>query len=143
MFDRQLPINTVNELLAAHGTRLRTLIGTTIDATWVGWDVARDEWFADEAVILKVGQTRLEIVCWKLDEIVLSWSGIDLGQPPRWVADWGSEFSLEWRRDGIAALQGVVGRSIVAINIVEYLYRTTTVQDRRNPANVGREHKAW
>jgi len=143
MFDRELSLDTVDGLLAAYGTRLKALIGTTIDATWVAWDIARDEWFADEAVIIKVGEIRLEIVCWKLSEIVLSWNAIDFSQPPRWVADWGSEFSLEWRRDGIPALRGAIGRTIVGINIVEYLYRTTVVQDRRNPANVGRKHEAW
>jgi hypothetical protein len=74
MFDRDLSIDTVDGLLKVHGARLSALIGKTIDRAWVAWDVARDEWFADEAVILEAGVTALEIVCWRLSDIVLSWN---------------------------------------------------------------------
>jgi hypothetical protein len=143
MFDRNLATDTVDGLLAAHRARLKGLIGATIDATWVAWNVGDDEWFADEAVIVEAGDVRLEIVCWKLSEIVLSWNAIDLSEPPRWVADWGRGFSLQWRRDATPVLRDAVGRAILGINIVECLHRMTVVQDRRNPTAVGRQHEAW
>lgn len=102
MFDRDLSLDTVDALLKAHGARLSTLLGKTIDRTWVAWDVARDEWFADEAVILEVDGTALEIVCWRLSDIVLSWNAIDRGEPPHWVAEWGRNST--WNGD--VELQG-------------------------------------
>jgi len=143
MFDSNLSIDTAEDLLKTHGSRLRSLIGRTIDATWVAWDVERDEWFPDEAVILDVGETSLEIVCWKLSDIVLSWNAIDKSQPPAWVSDWSIDFRLDWRRDAHPALQGALGRRIAAINLVEYLHRTTVIDDRKNPDNVGRQDEAW
>jgi hypothetical protein len=143
MFDRGLSVDTVEDLLKEHGARLRSLVGQTIAATWVAWDVGRDEWFADEAVIIEAGETSVEIVCWKLSEIVLSWNAIDRRHPPHWVAEWGTEFRLEWRRDAIAALRDAVAKRILGINVVEYLHRTTVVEDRQNPANVGRRHQDW
>jgi hypothetical protein len=82
MFDRNLSLGTVDAVLTAHGARLKALTGKTIDATWIAWDVARDEWFADEAVIVEAGGVRLEIVCWKLSDVVLSWDAIDCSRPP-------------------------------------------------------------
>jgi len=143
MFDRDLSIETVEGLLTSHGARLRSLVGKTIDATWVAWDLERDEWFVDEAVIVDAGESSLEIVCWKLSDIVLSWNAVDRAQPPHWVGEWGPEFKLVWRRDAIAALREVVGRRILGISVVEYLHRTTVVDDRRNPANVGRRNQTW
>jgi hypothetical protein len=143
MFDRNLSIESTAGVLQSHGARLRSLLGMAIDATCVAWDVERDEWFADEAVILDAGDSSLEIVCWKLSDIVLSWRAIDRAQPPSWVGDWGPEFKLEWRRDAIAALREACGRQVRGINVVEYLHRTTVVDDRRNPANVGRRNEAW
>jgi len=143
MFDRDLSMESVDRLLKRHGTRLSSLVGWTIDATWVAWDVDRDEWFADEAVILDVGDVSLEIVCWRLHDIVLSWSAIDRSQAPNWVAEWGPEFSLEWRRDAIGDLREAAGRRILGINVLEYLCRTVVVEDGRDPTNVGRRTEAW
>jgi hypothetical protein len=141
MFDRDLSIDTADELLKAHGSRLRSLIGRTIDATWVAWDAEGDEWFPDEAVILDVGETSLEIVCWKLSDIVLSWNAIDKHQPPAWVGEWSRH--LAWRRDAHPVLQGALGKRIAAINVVEYLHQTTVIDDRMNPSNIGRQDESW
>lgn len=143
MFDRDLSIDTVDALLDEHGPRLRELVGHTLETTWVAWDLARNEWFADEAVILAANGSYLEIVCWKLTDIVVSWGAIDRRQPPSWVAEWGPEFSLEWRRDATDGLRAINGKRIVSIDVVEYLQRTTVVADPGKPSNVGTQNEAW
>jgi hypothetical protein len=143
MFDRNLSIDTVEGVREMHGSRLRSLVGQSIDAVWVAWEDLRDEWFASEAVIIQAGSTSLEVVCWGLSDILISWNAIDRSLPPATMADWGSEFKLRWRRDAIASVRTALGKPIVAVNLIEYHFRTVVIDDRRDEANIGREDEAW
>jgi hypothetical protein len=143
MLDRGLFIDNVADVLEIHGSHLRALIGKTLETSWVAWDTERDTWFADEAVILRVDSINLEIVCWKLDEVALTWNSIDLSAKPRWLADWGDEFALKWRQDALPALRSAKGKTIKGVYVVEYLYRTRVIEDRRHLENEGTRHEAW
>jgi hypothetical protein len=85
----------------------------------------------------------LEIVCWKLSDIMLSVDEIDLAEAPRWVADWGPDFELSWRPTTVAELLPAIGQAIVGVNLLEYHFSTTVVRDNQNPSNVGRRNSAW
>lgn len=135
--------HTPDDLLRHHGDALSACLGQTIDGTWVAWDTREDCWLPDEAVILRIGSQNLEIVCWQLDGISLSWDAIDLTSKPAWVTDWGSEFSLEWRRDPLPDLKAVVGSVVRGMNVLEYRYRTTVVSARDAPETVGRQYESW
>jgi hypothetical protein len=136
VFSRNRSIDNVDDLVREHGARLRELVGARVESAWLAWDASRDEWFADEAVIVRTEITTLEIVCWRLSDIMLSWGEIDTTLPPRWVGDWGPEFDLVWRRDATATLQRAVGQDIVGVCVIEHLHRTVVLRDRRTPANV-------
>ena len=47
---------------ATHGPDLTKLVGNPIESSWVAWDTEEDAWFADEAVVLRIGRRQLEIV---------------------------------------------------------------------------------
>jgi hypothetical protein len=143
MFDRDRSVDNVSELLRQHGSRLQALVGTQLTGVWAAWEDSRDEWFADEAVVIETGATNLEIVCWKLSDIMMSWDEIDLNLTPRWMADWGADLDLRWRRDALAIAEHVVGRTVTGVNILEYLHKTVVVRDPQTPSNVGRRHEAW
>jgi hypothetical protein len=143
MFDRDRSVDNVSELVRQHGSRLQALVGTQITGVWAAWEGSRDEWFADEAVVIETRTTNLEIVCWKLSDIMMSWDEIDLHLKPRWVADWGPDLDLRWRRDALTTTEHVVGRTVTGVNILEYLHKTVVVRDPKTPSNVGRRDEAW
>lgn len=99
MLDRGLLINSSEVLLQKHGEQLKSLLGKAITRTWSVWDTERDEWFADEAVILEVEGSRLELAFMYLESIALTWNQIDLSTNPKWIADWSDSFTMEWRSD--------------------------------------------
>jgi len=143
MFDRDRSVDNVSELVRQHGSRLQALIGTQITGVWAAWEDSRDEWFADEAIVIETGTSNLEIVCWKLSDIMMSWDEIDLNLKPNWMADWGPDLHLRWRRDALASTKQVVGRVVRGVNILEYLHKTVVVRDPQTPSNVGRRHESW
>jgi hypothetical protein len=81
-------VETTEELLRQHGEALRSCVGETIEETWVAWDTRDNCWFQDESVIVCIAGRSLEIVCWKLSEISLSWDAVDRKSAPAWVSDW-------------------------------------------------------
>jgi hypothetical protein len=129
MFDRNLSLDSSARLLEVHGPRLRELLGRTLDALWVAWDGSRDAWFSDEAVVLQVGETRVEVVCWRVGDIVLSWNAIDLARTPAWVTSWDRERKLCWRRDALGSVTAALGQSISAIHVLEHRSRRPGPRD--------------
>jgi hypothetical protein len=109
MFDRRRSIQTAVQLLDVHGGQLRSLIGHPITSVWCAWNLDADTWFVDEAVILRFGAKSLEIVCWRLSDIMLSWDEIEISARPSWVADWGTETRLEWRPNPLLVARGCIG----------------------------------
>src|SRR5262249_31311135 len=135
--------NSPHALLLRHGAMLATCIGHSIDATWVAWDAGDDSWFSEEPVVLRIAGVVLGVNCRKLDEVALCWNAIARDAPPACVAEWGREFVLHWRSEGLADLSACVGKTISRINVVEYLARSTVVFSREDPAAVGTTSEAW
>ena len=141
---RESLLDSVEAVRAEHGELLYSLVGKRIEATWVAWDKAEDEWFSEEPVILLIGQTNLEVVFGYLDRLALSVDTIDLEATPDWWCDWGeTEFELEWRQDALPELRGAAGRRIDRVRLVEYRFETETIVDRLRPTNVGRKEVSW
>jgi len=142
MLDRDRFTNTPARLLAEHRSRLLSLVGSSLEATWVAWDTEDDTWFDDEAVILQIGGQRLEIVCFKMNEIALTWNEIDLDSPPASVSDWS--FELSWRRNGHPVLREAVGAVVEAVSVIEHLFTWEfPPSGRRQPEPVGAKSSCW
>jgi hypothetical protein len=125
MLDRTLLIAGASAFIDAHGARLSTLRGKEIRAIWLAWDVGRNEWFNDEAVVLEVEDHRAEIVFFGLDQIALTWNQIELRNTPGWVEDWSFlDAKLEWRPNPLPSLDRGRGARILDIQILEYRFRT-------------------
>jgi len=143
MLDRGVLINSTNVLLQTHGEQLRELLGRTITNTWVPWETKSDEWFADEAVILGIEDSKLEPVFMYLDSLALTWNQIDLSSSPKWVSDWGNSFNLRWSSSSHTDLKKAIGKTIRRISVIEYFNELTMVEDRRRPENVGQKLANW
>jgi hypothetical protein len=141
--DRPVYDDTSEALLARHGWRLAECVGCVIDRTWVAWNRRDNEWLADEAVLLGIGGHVLAINCWKMNEIALGWDCIDVAATPAWVTDWGDDFDLEWRSNGLDPLTRALGQRVRRINLIEYLHRTTVLRAPSNPSLVGTRNEAW
>ncbi|MEM8931759.1 MAG: hypothetical protein AAGE94_11335 [Acidobacteriota bacterium] len=115
-----MSIDSTSRFLEAHGERLAAWRGRTLDATWVAWDLDENAFFADEAVILQIGGQQVQVVCWRLTDIALTWTTIDLDRPPAWVSDWGPEIRLEWRIDALDPLRKARGATLLDVHLIEH-----------------------
>jgi hypothetical protein len=102
-------------LAAVHRHRFGRLIGHTLRAGWLMWDVAERGWFADGPVVLDFGGTHVEITHRKFDECAITWDQVDISQP----IDWYEHF--HWRPDPITALRNARGRTLRAVNLIELI----------------------
>ena len=121
--DRSLSIGNSADLLAAHGQRLAGWRGQTLEAVWVAWDLDGDRFFAEEPVILQIGGQQIQIVCWRLTDIALTWVTLDLDRPPTYISDWAPEIRLEWRADALEPLRNARGETLLDVHIVEQRQR--------------------
>ena len=102
-------------LQAAHGERLRGLVGRPLTRTWVVWELGADEWFADGPVLLDFDGEQLEVNHQKFDELSLTWNTIDPAKPPRWPA--GDDFQLVFRDDVPAGYLELVGQTVTSAGL--------------------------
>lgn len=117
---------------------LRSVVGRTLRASWVMWDVTADEWFPDGPVILDLDGVHIEFCAQKFDEISVTADEIKTTARIDW-AGLSADLPLEWRKDAIPALRAHEGQRLAAIRIVEARWRTTVLGDRDRPERVGRE----
>lgn len=104
-------------IVAAHGNRLRNLIGRRLTRAWLVWDIADNEWFADSPVLLDFDGEQLEVNHQKFDDLSITWNTIDPRKPIRWP---GEEFDLEWRQGmypKLAAFEGQVLQDVEPIEV--------------------------
>jgi len=121
MLDPSRYDTTVHALVGHHGKRLRALIGTRLETSWVAWEVADDdEWFQDEAVVLGFAEAQLEIACSHFDRLALTWGEIDTAKPPAHTGTWKGSFDLEWRPDSLKELSTLRGATLEGICVLEY-----------------------
>lgn len=116
------------DVLQEHGVRLSPLLGKRLEAAWVAWDVAADELFVDEPVVLRIGDTNLELLHTQLSMLWIGYDSLDLQSPPAWHSCWAGEFDLTWRRNGHPALMAAIGRSVLMILLIEYRTRFVSAE---------------
>jgi hypothetical protein len=102
-------------LAVVHRHRFGRLVGRTLRAGWLMWDVAERGWFADGPVILDFGATHVEITHRKFDECAITWDQVDITLP----IDWYEHF--DWRPDPHAALRNARGRTLRSVNLIELI----------------------
>ena len=106
----------VRDVQAAHGGRLRGLVGRRLTAFWVVWDLKDDEWFADCPVLLDFDGEQVGVNHWKFDEVSVTWNAVDLSRPVVWP-----EFELRWRDDALPEPAALVGQTLRHVELVEWL----------------------
>ncbi|MFJ6515029.1 hypothetical protein ACIQMO_13280 [Streptomyces sp. NPDC091406] len=102
-------------ITAAHGDRLRSLVGTTLARAWLLWDLADDTWFADGPVLLDFGGEQVEIHHQKFDDLSVGWNSLSPHGPARWPG-----FDLRWRHDAVAALASLQGQVLQEVELLEW-----------------------
>lgn len=102
-----------------------------------------NSWWTGEALVLRVENDNLEIVCSMEDEIALSWNAIDLLAKPDWVADWSEPLDLAWRRDALPVLRSAIGKTVTGVSVVECLHEALVIFDKEHPERVGTVGGAW
>jgi hypothetical protein len=101
-FEREL-IESPEEMQRKHGLALSGLVGRRLTAAWVVWDVEDDAWFSDAAVVLDFEGKRLELDCFGLASVSVTWDTLNLGTPPNWYG--AEDLILEWRAGPIFFLK--------------------------------------
>lgn len=114
-------IDSSAELLASHADRLSSLRGLTLTRHWVVQDRGGGEWFTDTPIVLVFGDEHLEIACWKLDQLAITWGQIDLARPLDW---YGTELDLQWRADWLPVPNQALGRAVSDVWVTEHLFKT-------------------
>ena len=139
---KKLFYTSAADFLLQERDRLLSLLGQSLVATWIVWDQERDEWFADEPVVLQFSQDRIAIVFARLDELSVTWNTIDLQATPNW---WGcyEYLDLQWRESGNEILAANVGATLSGISVVEMFSLTTVVEDPLHPERVGAVSTSW
>lgn len=123
-------VKTVEAAMDNYGDALRSIIGLPFTAGWIVWHTGYDAWWDDEGVILQFGDVSLELCCKKLSEFALAWNTVDLSSSPSWL-DWDGK-QLEWRRNGHASFEKVIGKVLLDVKFVSYDYELRSV-DRDRP----------
>lgn len=108
-------LNAADAVVAAHATRLSSLVGLPLRQTWVMWTAQYDSFWADGPVVLDFG-SRLEVAHQKLDEVSITWDSIDLARPLDWYG--ADELALTWRRDAPPNLAELTGRTCTGVQIL-------------------------
>jgi len=126
MFDFGLPgyrpqwLSGMADISSAHAGGLRSLVGRTLSSSWLVWDLEDDAWFADCPVVLDFDGLQVEIHHRKLDDLSITWNGVDVHAPVRWPGT-DPEFRLAWRDDAVPALTALRGRKVTGVEFLEWL----------------------
>lgn len=107
----------VRAIAAAHGDRLRALVGRTLTRTWLVCDARTGAWMADWPVVICFEDDRIEISHQKFDELSLTWGSIDLSRPIDWPPDW--EQAPVWTADPLAGLPALRGQPLRSVALLE------------------------
>ncbi|QFZ18395.1 hypothetical protein [Saccharothrix syringae] len=118
-------LNGLSATTAAHGRRLRALVGRSLRHAWLLWDLDADEWFADGPVLLDFDGEQVEVDHRKFDDLSVTWNTVDPSGQPAWNhGDQGHPddyvFRLAWRHDARAELVALRRQPLQAVELLEY-----------------------
>jgi len=107
-------------LILCHGEALRALIGRRLSSSWVAWDVGKDARFVEAPVILDFEGWRLELDCYGVSTLSVTWNTLDVDVRPRFRSV--DEPALGWRRDSISDAASVVGKTVTHVSLLQRLF---------------------
>jgi hypothetical protein len=105
-------------ITAAHGRRLRALIGRPLTHAWLAWDFQDNEWFSDCPVLFDFDGEQAEINHAKFDDLAITWNTVDPRRPVRWPG-----FALQWRDDQRPELRAFQGQALRDIELLVWTGR--------------------
>ena len=127
MFDFGLPgyrpqwLSGVADISSSHASGLRSLVGRTLTSSWLVWDLEDDAWFADCPVVLDFDGPQVAIHHRKLDDLSITWNGVDVHAAPVSWPGTEPELQLAWRDDAVPALSALRGRQVTGVELLEWL----------------------
>ena len=113
-------------------------IGLTIHDYWLMWETNQNEWYNDGPIILKIGDQQFEFTAYELDKFSLTFDKINLVKKLDWYGA-GYEIPLIWRSKANSEINKLLNRKIIDINIITFNFKSTIVDDKTNPRNIGRQ----
>ncbi|KZB79405.1 hypothetical protein [Amycolatopsis regifaucium] len=117
-------LSGLSTIRAAHGDRLRGLVGRRLRHVHLTWFVEYDEWLEDAPVVVDFGDERLEIRHFKFDDLSLTWNTIDPYGKANWP--WGDPAEpspLRWRHDVHPELSALEGQELLGVELLECVTR--------------------
>ncbi|WP_040699330.1 hypothetical protein [Nocardia vinacea] len=113
-------------IAAAHGRRLRTLVGRNLNHGWLIWDRDDDEWFADGPVLFDFDGEQVELNHQKFADLSITWNTIDPVGQGIWSSGDDDDpevhtFHLGWRHDTRPELAALEGRQLQGIELLEWI----------------------
>ncbi|GAA0961423.1 hypothetical protein [Actinocorallia libanotica] len=112
----------VGAISEMHAERLRSLAGRRLKSVWVVWDLEDDSWFADCPVLFAFEGAQVEISHSKFSDVSITWNEIDPSAPVVWSGS-ELEFRLLWREDERAGMAALCGRTLTAVELLEWTGR--------------------
>ena len=122
------------EEIDRHREGLLSCVGHQIVDSWLVWNLANDEWFADLPVVLMLDDGRqLEVCWWKLDELSITWNSVDVNHAP---TAWSGGRPLIWRSQAHHALEAVNGGTISGLASTEHRMTTRRLATGESPDDI-------
>lgn len=109
-----------DELMKHHGDRLASLIGLPLTSHYAVQDRQRGDWFEDGPIALVFGDEQLEIACWKMSEVAVSWGQIDVTESIDW---YGTDLDLRWQANWLPPISQALGHRVTGVWITENVHR--------------------
>ncbi|MFD1887581.1 hypothetical protein [Paenibacillus wenxiniae] len=123
--------------------RLHALKHQVIQDSMMMWDVHYDEHNADAPFLVQLEHDQLEICCYKLDDMAISFNEIDCKQALDVLNIEGyGVFTYEWRSYS-AFTEHFRGASILSLAIEEYGFETVVIDNKQFPEQNGTKHSSW
>jgi hypothetical protein len=97
---------------------LAALVGRVLETGWVAWDVDEECWFSIEPVVLRIGESQLDVAL-DLSMLWLDSDSIDVNAPVDASFD-EDGYVVAWKQDGHPALDLARGRAVVGVYAIEF-----------------------
>ena len=110
-------METTEEVLALCRRLAEDVVGGEIECSWVAWLCKDDTWWDGAPIIIQVSGVNYEI-CWSKEaDCAITRNTINVHESVRWIDC--EELTLFWKKDGLAALQNIVGQRVNKIQLIE------------------------
>ncbi|WP_442053460.1 hypothetical protein [Paenibacillus sp. 2TAB19] len=130
-----------NQLIEKHRKKLLILKGDQIKKVFILWNNTEDEWCKVAPIVLTTKTTQIELCANKINEYSITYDTIVLSEEiePSDMGD-GEIWHYEWR---LYTQGDYTNSKIIDAEIIELLFKTTTIHDKDNPENNGNEYEDW